>query len=116
MCSHISTQRYAHTHTHAHTHFYDTKLTNAQNYFNTNRVNAQPGSDKTSCVSTKQTDFFSSDEAPTTSANEYKHRYDGYKDVCSYGVILASKTVSSVLSGEQNTTSIKLKFFSVNII
>lgn len=73
-------------------------------------MNAQPGSYKTSCVSTKQTDFFSSDKAPTANANEYKHRYDGYKDVCSYGVILASKTVSSVFSGEQDTTSIKLMF------
>lgn len=74
-------------------------------------MNAQPKSYQTPCVSTKQTDFFTSDEAPAACANEYKRGYDGYKDVCSYGVILASETVSSVLSGEKDTTSIKMMFF-----
>lgn len=105
------TKMCSHTHTHV-CH----KLTNAQNHCNTNRTNAQPVRYKTSCVSTKQTAFFSSDETPTASANEYKHRYDGYKGVCSYEVILASKTVSSILSREKDTTSINVMGFSVNII
>lgn len=102
--------------THTHTHCYHTKLTNAQNHFNTNRENAQPGSCKTRLCFYKTNCLFSSDEAPTAGANEYKHRYVGYKALCSYGVILASKTVSCIFSRERDTTSINMMCFKVNII
>lgn len=100
----------SHRDVHTNTHFHYTELTNAQNYFNTKRMHSQGVTKHLVFLQNKRTFFFSSDEALTANANEYKHKYDGDKDVCSYGVILASKTVGSVFSGEQDTTCIKMMF------
>ena len=73
-CAQMCWSTHTHTLTQTDTHFHHTMLTSVQNHCNTNRANAQPVSHTPACVSTKQTAFFSSDEAPTASANEYKHR------------------------------------------
>ncbi len=87
-----------------------------QNHFNTNRATAQPGRYKTRLCFYKTNCLWSSDEAPTAGANDYKHWSDGYKYLCSYGVILASKTVTCIFSRESDTTGINMMGFGINII
>ncbi len=112
----VFSHTHAASHSHTHTYCHHIRLTNAQNHFNTNRATAQPGRYKTRLCFYKTNCLWSSDEAPTAGANDYKHWSDGYKYLCSYGVILASKTVTCIFSRESDTTGINMMGFGINII
>lgn len=94
----ICSRMRANTHTHTDTPRQDDKIVLTQTVW---RHQLRELQNLLCCFKTNC--FFSCGEAPTASANEYKHSDDGWKAVCSCGVILAAESVSCLLRGKYST-------------